>query len=432
VTNERKLGRLIVTKSIIWNGIAPNLDTTFSITIAGPSYPGGNTKTINTSGNLTWDNLIPGNYIVTEGPLGSEWKIPVITGSPATIPPSNGDVHAAVTNERKLGGLKVTKSIIWNGVAPNINTTFAITITGPTYPAGNTKTLNTSGNLTWTDLIPGNYIITEGSLGVEWKVPVIDGSPAIVPANGGQAPATITNEMKTGEIIILKKDINTHEIITKPGVTFSVNPNPYATIPPVLTVTDNDSHDSNPNLGVIQLKNVPLGSYTITETAAPAGYAIDPIPQIITTNPVAAVTVESNDRPLSRLEIVKFLDTNKNGIKDDNEHFLEGWQYTITGPGGYNSEGTTNTIGLIVRENLAEGEYTITEKLKAHWELTTPPNPKKVTLPVGGTVRVMFGNSPVPVPAASNLSLGILIAGISGAMIYFIIGRRMKKQNRTS
>ncbi len=54
------------------------------------------------------------------------------------------------------------------------------------------------------------------------------------------------------------------------GATFSVTPNPYGA--GSLTVVDNDARDLNKADGAFRLGDVPVGAYTVTETAAPEGY----------------------------------------------------------------------------------------------------------------------------------------------------------------
>jgi uncharacterized repeat protein (TIGR01451 family) len=60
------------------------------------------------------------------------------------------------------------------------------------------------------------------------------------------------------------------------GATFSISPNPYGS--GTLTIVDNDANDADPDAGEFSLDGVKLGSYTITETAAPEGYVLDPTP----------------------------------------------------------------------------------------------------------------------------------------------------------
>ena len=210
VDNERKLGGLTITKSVEWNGITPDEEQEFEICITGPSYPTTpNCKTIGyDGGDLTWSNLIPGEYTVTESTLGSQWKTPVIDDSEAIVPTDGGtNGTATVDNERKLGSLKVTKTVDWNGVEPAGS--FEICIEGPSYPAESEdpdacQTVGSDGGvLTWIDLIPGAYTVTETDPGNQWTV-TVDDSLAVVPTDGGEGTATVDNEWNVGDLQILK------------------------------------------------------------------------------------------------------------------------------------------------------------------------------------------------------------------------------------
>jgi hypothetical protein len=96
---NRQRGSLEVTKIVVWNGVDPDVTKTFTICIEGPSYPTPDCKIADYDGGmLTWDNLIPGDYIVTEEDPGVEWGV-TITGSPATVPPG-GTGYAQVRNSQ--------------------------------------------------------------------------------------------------------------------------------------------------------------------------------------------------------------------------------------------------------------------------------------------------------------------------------------------
>lgn len=58
------------------------------------------------------------------------------------------------------------------------------------------------------------------------------------------------------------------------GATFSVDPDPSDGVG-TMTVVDNGANDADPAAGKFKVVNVPTGSYTITETDAPAGYTAD-------------------------------------------------------------------------------------------------------------------------------------------------------------
>ena len=75
-----------------------------------------------------------------------------------------------------------------------------------------------------------------------------------------------------GQMTILKQDENQQAL---GGATFSITPNPF-TLTGSLSVTDNQAPDDNAAAGTIHLSDVEPGAYTVCETAAPAGYIIDP------------------------------------------------------------------------------------------------------------------------------------------------------------
>ena len=112
ITNTFQTGDLDVTKTVDWKGIASDPGQAFEICISGPSYVSGDCLTIvSVGGTLRWQNLIPGQYSVTEtdpNPSGG-WTV-AISGSPATVTAgSSGTVP--VTNTRNVGHLELEKSV---------------------------------------------------------------------------------------------------------------------------------------------------------------------------------------------------------------------------------------------------------------------------------------------------------------------------------
>ena len=75
-----------------------------------------------------------------------------------------------------------------------------------------------------------------------------------------------------GQITILKHDPDGQLL---GGATFSVTPNPF-TLSGSLSVTDGGAPDDDATAGIIHLSDVEPGTYTVCETAAPAGYILDP------------------------------------------------------------------------------------------------------------------------------------------------------------
>jgi hypothetical protein len=203
-------GALTIHKAVDWNGVTPDPSQTFQICIKGPSYPNGNETDAckdagYQGGDLTWTNLLPGGYGVTETDPGTSWTA---SGSPATVTVNPGDTGlttaATITNARKLGSLQVTKTVNWNGVSLITTQTFQVCITGPSYPTANCKAVGYQGGpVTWSSLIPGSYTVTETDPGNSWTVQVT-GSPATVPVDGGTVAANVANTFQPGYAKVIK------------------------------------------------------------------------------------------------------------------------------------------------------------------------------------------------------------------------------------
>ena len=110
---------------------------------------------------------------------------------------NNTDSETVTGTAPQLGSLTVTKIVNWNGVPIDSAQSFLMRITGPSYPLGNepggVKVFNATNGWvqTWTNLLPGNYFVTEAAPGAMWTVGLV-GSPALV-TGGNQTAATVIN-----------------------------------------------------------------------------------------------------------------------------------------------------------------------------------------------------------------------------------------------
>jgi hypothetical protein len=91
-------GNLEVIKIVEWAG-TPDESQTFEICIQGPSYPDGDCQIIGyNGGTLIWQDLIIGNYTVTETNPGVTWKVSI---EPDTVTvPGNDTATVTVTNRK--------------------------------------------------------------------------------------------------------------------------------------------------------------------------------------------------------------------------------------------------------------------------------------------------------------------------------------------
>lgn len=122
------------------------------------------------------------------------------------------------------------------------------------------------GKITWQDVPDGTYLVREVST-VEGYI--LDQTPQYVTVRNGQAAGLKFLNSKFPGLTITKIDQQTGEVITDPA-TFKVEQvdGSYTT-----TVTTEN--------GVATLKNVPVGTYKITEATAPEGYALGDCPQTV-------------------------------------------------------------------------------------------------------------------------------------------------------
>lgn len=122
------------------------------------------------------------------------------------------------------------------------------------------------GKITWEDVPDGTYLVREVSA-VEGYI--LDQTPQYVTVRNGQAAGLKFLNSKFPGLTITKIDQQTGEVITDPA-TFKVEQvdGSYTT-----TVTTEN--------GVATLKNVPVGTYKITEVTAPEGYALGDCPQTV-------------------------------------------------------------------------------------------------------------------------------------------------------
>ncbi|MCL2775092.1 MAG: SpaA isopeptide-forming pilin-related protein, partial [Oscillospiraceae bacterium] len=138
------------------------------------------------------------------------------------------------------------------------------------------------------------------------------------------------------------------------------------------------------SLGVAVLKDIPDGTYTVTEIIAPAGYALDGTPQIIVleAGKTAAITLKDKVKPGI---VVKKYDENTGLV-------LAGAEFSIAKMGGQIIyEGMTDENGEIRVENLDSGWYAVTE-IAAPAGYLKATESKNVYLDDSKSVTVKFDN----------------------------------------
>ncbi len=384
ITNTRKHGSLTVTKVVDWNGVAPDTQQTFQICITGPSYPNGNCQPAAYDGGaLLWDNLIPGDYGVSEEALGSEWIV-TIAPSQLTVPADGAPVGASIVNRRKLGGLNVTKVVNWNGTTPDETQSFEICITGPSFPGGNCQTADYDGaTLTWAGLIPGDYTVSETAPGSAWAV-TVDNATATVPTNGGSGDATITNTRRRGSLTVAKV-VNWNGLTPDQAKTFQI-----CISGPSFPAGDCKTADFDG--GALQWNDLVPGSYSVTESDPGVEWTVQVTgsPAVVPTDGSGASASVLNTRKLGSLKVTKTV--NWNGVQPDSNQ-----SFTICIAGPSYTNGDCKSVGLnggvLTWKDLIPGIYSVAENNPGRvWETVVTGSP--ATVPAdGGQASAAIANT---------------------------------------
>ncbi len=382
VTISFKPGSILVQKHVDWSGVTPVAGQTFEICLAGPAPSTASTcKVFTPEQTQSWDNLAPGTYTVSETDPGSAWITAIVPTTVVVSPDGKPSVDlVTVTNTRKLGHLKVTKTVDWNGIPPVSGTTFSICVQGPSFPTTpDCKTFTYPNDLvkTWDNLIPGSYTVTEPGSGTTWDV-VVTGSPAAVPDDGGTVSVTVANKAKLATGLQVTKVVNWNGADPVNGTTFSIcisGPS-FPTTPDCKTFTYPDTLTQT-------WSNLVPGNYTLTEPGAGSQWTVNlpaaPVP--VTLVELAKATV-TNTRKLGSLEVTKTVDWN--GVTPDP---VASFEICITGP-SYPSAPNCKTFNASngwtqAWTGLIPGSYTLTE--------TSPGSQWQVTVPTGAVIVPVDG-----------------------------------------
>ena len=350
LVNNVLLGSYTVTETVAPSGYALDDDPTRSVTVDSADLAAvigtqgsddeGNTDESdfhNRLGSISWEkrdhlnNLQGGaTFTITANPLTGSGTLTVVDGGANDADPNAGQI---LVNNVLLGSYTVTETVAPSGYALDDDPNRAVTVSS-------------------TDLAA--MIGTQGS-----------------DDEGNSDESDFHNRL--GSIAWEKRD---HENNLQGGATFTITPNPL-TGSDTLTVVDNGANDANPVAGQILVSNVLLGSYTVTETVAPSGYALDD-------DPTRSVTLDSTD--LAAVIGTQGSDDEGNSDESDFHNRLASiaWEkrdhlnnlqggatFTIT-PNPLTGSGTLTVVdngtgdddpvaGQLLVNNVLLGSYTVTE-----------------------------------------------------------------------
>ena len=279
--NKLKAGHLTIYKTVeMPEGVAINEGEEFKFTVTGTDYSETVTITVGKDGkgSVTINNLVQGNYIVTENLTVVQERLYTPDNVTQTVTVSAGSTtNAYVKNVAKTGILKVTKTVVdkAENIKPADKYTMEIALAGDIVVekligtiGGTAKEIPVTDGIATIELANGTIAqFTNIPVGVTYKVTEtdVDTNYYTVSYNNEEGTitadtklVTVTNTRNYGKLTITKKiqDANGKVLSANAGETFVFN---------VIKPDGKTMQVVIEGTGSVTLTNLPLGSYTVTE-----------------------------------------------------------------------------------------------------------------------------------------------------------------------
>ncbi|KAB1658886.1 hypothetical protein F8O09_04760 [Pseudoclavibacter sp. CFCC 11306] len=398
-------------------------------------------------GALKVSGLAWGNYALTETKAPTGYQV-TTQNLKVTIGQNAVDVRLkAIANQRIPG------SLTWNKTDATTGDALAGSEWSLVGPDGKATTVvddgtgdedATAGALKVSGLAWGDYTLRESKAPAGYTADAEAHTVTIDAANAEQSVSfgTVQNARILGDVSWQKTDATSGVLIG--GSEWKLT-GPDGEI----TVVDNGDHDADEAPGRIQLKDLPWGEYTLTESKAPTGYTIAGAEQ-----PAADRAVETKTLVIGadqqRFDLGAITNDRVPGTllwqKTDgaNGTALAGSEWSLRGPDGAISTIVDNgdldldkADGRLQLSDLAWGEYTLTEsKAPQGYQIDGTAHPvtidaEHVSIDLGAITNTADPVQPVTNSgdlARTGLTAGAIAAGaallLAGAALLMIRRRR--------
>lgn len=158
--------------------------------------------------------------------------------------------------------------------------------------------------------------------------------------------------------------------------------------------------------GWFQTYPVVEGSNNVAQDEAPACYDF-----AVNSSGMTDTNMDFGNVHLGNIKVIKYHDLDRDGVKDENEPILSGWDMTLG-----NDTKSTDENGEALFENLVSGGYVLSENIKEDWlqtnincgeeQATDNDNSHPVNVVPGETVNCYVGNYHTPILNLSKYNDG--------------------------
>ena len=367
-TNYLAHGHLRIIKS--GENSAPLAGAHFKLTDeAGNLVDEGDTDA---NGKLNFTMLPIGKYFITETAAPTGYVLDS-TPIPFELTRDGEVVTKNISNAKSSGSIVILKTDAGTS-SPLAGAHFKLTDSrGTLVKEGDT---GSDGKLTLSAIPLGTYTLTETAAPTGY---VLNSTPITVEVTsaGQTVSKTVTNTRAVGNISILKTDAGTSSPLA--GAHFKLTDSRGTLVKEGDTGSD----------GKLTLSAIPLGTYTLTETAAPTGYVLNSTPitvEVTSAGQTVSKTV-TNTRAVGNISILK--------TDAETDQPLAGVRFKLLdSTGALISEAVTGTEGKITFTGMALGSYTLQETETAEGYILNS-DPISVQLTENGkTVGISVTNTP--------------------------------------
>jgi uncharacterized repeat protein (TIGR01451 family) len=368
--------------------------------LTGPGYD--KSDETDHDGDLTFTGLIPGStYTLTEtlpdghyAPDGTTHVFTAVAGTDKSYSIANAD--AASVEITKYDDANNNKT--WDTGEAYLDREFKIVGAGGTFE-GDT---GADGKLTFGNLKPGTYTLTEENMPPGWTVTADKSMSDFVLASGDCYQVSIANFLPATINIFKFNDLNDDGEQAGAGEDAMAGINFTLTGPggPYAGVTDGD--------GRISFTGLVAGKYTLSETL-PGWFVKPTMPFDITVVAGQVVNQTVSNTQYGTIVVKKFNDLDGDAEKDSGEDWIA-QEFTLTGTdkSGPITErkGTTEGADGYGFAGLRPGTYRLSEVLAAGWSQSTDVLDTDIFLAAGETRTIVVGNW-MPIRPFTGPDLGI-------------------------